>query len=460
MRRFLNPLRANLNIGSFILLVLLSGTLLTLSCSDDDTPTPQEPVVLTRNIVLTTQSEVQEFANRGVTHLQGNLTIGNVPGEGSLELTRISDLSALSTLEEIDGDLNIFGNGNISNLHGLESLLSVEGDLHIGINEQLEDLDGLSTLEGIGGKVSIVLNRSLVNLNGLDGVSGITSLRVDDNPLITSLFDMRAVSEINELMIDSNPMLVNLEGLSNTSVTSIYIRFNASLENLKGLEGTTALESLTLSWNESLRTAEGLENLESIDNFLILERNDNLENLSDMGVTDNGPVQLFVERNPKLTSLGSFKMRPLQTEEDYQVIIFMNPELTSVEQLSSLIAMQDLYLFDNDQLTNLDGLSNLSRINSLRIQANDALVDLQGLEQLAEVDLLDINLNTQLVSLDGLNGLITVNENLQITTNRKLSNLCALQKLVDEDGVKAGFELSTNAFNPSLEDLKNGNCSN
>lgn len=440
---------------SALLLCLLLAMLYSACSSDDIT----EPNVLNRNILLTTQSEVREFAKLGVTHLQGNLTIGNTPGE-ALNMTSILDLSDISSLAEIDGNLTIYGNNNIKSLDGLNNLLLIGGDLTIGINEKLEDLDGLSALETIGGKVSIILNRALTNLNGLDDVSGITALTVDDNQFITSLFDMSAVSEMGELRIESNRMISSLEGLRNTNVSSIYIDSNPNLETLKGLESTTAVQSITLSWNENLKSVEGLENLTSIEDILILERNDNLESLSDMGVTGNGPVRLMVERNPKLTILGSFKMRPLLTEEDYQVIIFMNPELNSVSPLSNLTSMNNLYLFDNDGLENLAGLSNLRRVNDLTIVANDGLTNLQGLEQLSVVDNLGISLNTELVSLDGLNGLTVVNQKLNLGANAKLSNLCALQTLIDGNGIMSELEITSNAFNPSLEDLQNGNCSN
>lgn len=444
------------NSRSGLLLYLLVATLLS-ACSSDDIP---EPYVLNRNVQLTTQSEVREFAKRGVTHLQGNLTIGNIPGQGDLDITSIISISEIASLKEIDGNLTILGNKHIESLDGLENLLRVGGNLTIAINEKLKDLDGLSALETIGGEVSIALNRALSDLSGLDGVSGITALRVDDNQLITSLFDMSAVNTMGELRIEHNRMLSSLEGLRNTDITSVYIQWNPSLENLKGLESVTALESLTITRNENLRTVEGLENLSSIEDILILEWNDKLENLSNMGVTENGPVRLLVERNPELTSLGSFKMRPLLTEEDYQVIIFMNPKLNAVSPLSNLTSMSDLYIFDNDGLENLTGLNNLSNVNDLVIRANDGLTNLQGLEQLRVVDNLTINLNTELMSLDGLSGLTVVNQKLNLSANAKLSNLCALQTLVDGNGIMSEFELSSNAFNPSLEDLQSGNCSN
>ena len=87
---------------------------------------------------------------------------------GSIDLANFigSDLSALSDLREIRGDLNFFRANNLTTLSGLESLTMVEGRFDLDSNQNLENLSGLSSLIRVGGVLSIKSNPSLTTLNG------------------------------------------------------------------------------------------------------------------------------------------------------------------------------------------------------------------------------------------------------------------------------------------------------
>jgi len=83
---------------------------------------------------LSTQAEVNEFAG---TEIKGDLTI-----QGS----DIDDLSPLSTLTSVGGDLKILFNPSLTNFDGLNNLTSLGRDLVIKYNNSLTNLDCLSNL--------------------------------------------------------------------------------------------------------------------------------------------------------------------------------------------------------------------------------------------------------------------------------------------------------------------------
>ena len=127
------------------------------------------------NTKLRTQAEVNEFAG---TSIKGDLTI-----EGS----DISDLSPLSALTFVGGDLVIWHNSALTNLEGLRNITSVGGELWIEGNPSLTNLDGLSNLTSVGENLVIRHNPALVNLDGLSNITSVSGyLCIDRNPSPTN----------------------------------------------------------------------------------------------------------------------------------------------------------------------------------------------------------------------------------------------------------------------------------
>ncbi len=93
-------------------------------------------------LTLTTQMEVDDFNidYPGCTHMTHTLIISG---------DDIDDLTPLSMLDTIDGDLFVLENDVLINLDGLSGL-SFVSNLNISNNPQLEALTGLEGLENIG----------------------------------------------------------------------------------------------------------------------------------------------------------------------------------------------------------------------------------------------------------------------------------------------------------------------
>lgn len=120
----------------------------------------------------------------------------------------------------------------------------------------------------------------------------------------------------------------------------------------------------------------------------------------------------------------------------------------------------------NRVIKNLDGLQNLEFVRgNLEIWFLDSISDMNGLENLKKVGKsLYVVFCDGLVSLAGLDNLREIGEDtltvpnelaLVITENQNLKNFCALKNTQ----FRGKYAVTDNAYNPSKEELKNGNCS-
>ncbi len=187
---------------------------------------------------------------------------------------------------EIEGDVYIFG--EIWNLHGLSVVTSIGGHLRISNNDTLLNLNGLESLTTIGDNLTIgfwdwgwnsSLN-SIASLSSLDSVGGGISIAANLN-LIS---------------------LVGLEGI--TAVQYLTIHFNNSLVNLQGLENITHIQGdLGIADNASLTSLIELENIVSIDGMLYIESNHSISSLTGLHNIDAGSISdLFIGYNNALTT--------------------------------------------------------------------------------------------------------------------------------------------------------------
>jgi hypothetical protein len=118
--------------------------------------------------------------------------------------------------------------------------------------------------------------------------------------------------------------------------------------------------------------------------------------------------------------------------------ITSNASLTSIESLRnvSFASVEFLYVGDNPLLTSLEGLNGLTSVGQI----------------------LEINSNAALINLNGLSDLTIVGKELNVTNNASLINLCGLQNLMNQ-GFSGEYIVEGNTYNPTKEELIDGNCS-
>jgi hypothetical protein len=188
---------------------------------------PAEP------IVLTTQTQVNNFLINypGCTETLDDLVIGPSPDEP------ITDLSPLSGLVFVKGDLIVQINSTLTSLTGLHNIAAIGGILDIVSNPGLTNLSGLQGLSMIGRSISVFDNQNLTSLAGLQNVSSIgAGLGLFANPLLNDISSLENTTfSGNLLLIIDNPAL---SVCANTGIcnyleildpsTEVFIGFNAA----------------------------------------------------------------------------------------------------------------------------------------------------------------------------------------------------------------------------------------
>lgn len=221
-----------------------------------------EDIVYEGMVYLKTQEEVETFGSNGYTHINGSLTLGIFMGP---DYSNITDLSALSSLTSIENHVNIMYNAELTTLDGLENLSHIGSYLMIMENTVLVDIGSLMGLTTIQGYLGIDDNEALTHLNGLNNITSIgESVRIDDN---VSLSDISALSNIvtigHSLEISAND---NISGINFPSLTTIgenlYLWGNDLISNLDSLSALTTIgEDIYIQQNFSLINFCGLENV-------------------------------------------------------------------------------------------------------------------------------------------------------------------------------------------------------
>ncbi|QHI35705.1 hypothetical protein IMCC3317_10520 [Kordia antarctica] len=242
---------------------------------------------------------------------------------------------------------------------------------------------------------------------------------------------------------------------------------------------TTVEGSLRITGNENLQSIQDLNNITYVGEIVTVIRNDALTSLTgfNTSIVIEGS-QLIISGNPTITSLAGLEF--LTSINNLNIIA--NDGLTSLQGIQNITTILSLIIRNNNALSSLNELSNVSSLNHLYIFDNDALTTLTGLEQITEIVYLYIINNDALLNLNGLENLQTIltpgtggiasiaigktqddSPNTFINgPNPNLVDFCALQNLYVNGNGNTGSILTiidNNGYNPSVQDIIDGNCS-
>lgn len=344
-------------------------TLSLVSCSDDSDESTEDPIeevpdcILDESVYLTTQAEVDAFAELGYCKVGGILQIG--PEEG---LSDIHNISGLSGLDYVGSSLVIRNNPELPDLSGLENITKVQGALSIRNNDMLVNLEGLSGLQTIGSSdgsggshIALSQNDAMVDFSGLGDVEAITLLELFFNDSLESLNGLQGLEVIGVVGVVSCPAFESFTGLENVTVAeSIHVNSH-SLLSIEALSGLVALESFVCSNSllTSLESLEGITNLRALSLFNneYLESLEGLENLTEV-------KSLIIDGNDALSSIaqlsGVTKMKAGPGEDHAYMRIDSNGSLESLEGLQNInIFVGDLDIHSNNVLKDLCALQSL-----------------------------------------------------------------------------------------------------
>jgi hypothetical protein len=330
------------------------------------------------NYYFLSQDDVDNFITNfpGCTNLQGSLkvnstditnldgfnTIVSIGGSLSLGITMggnesLKDITGLSNLTNIGGNLLIEGNDSLTNLTGLNNLSAIGGSLSILINYSLNSLAAFSGLNSIGSALDIEENYSLGNIDGFSNLSSIgDDLRISGNIGLDSIIFQNLVDISGGIDISGNDSLSGVLGFAQiSSLDGEFTIRDTWLQDLSGFSNLTLVGgNVSLNQNDSITDLTGLDNLTTIGRDLLIQDNLSLINLA--GLTN------LISIGGKLTIKG-------------------NEALVDLAALSNFSSMKgELKIDDNDVLNSLGGLENLTSdsITNIFITNNASLASCEA----------------------------------------------------------------------------------
>ena len=171
--------------------------------------------------------------DKSITNQQGlNAIAGCKVIDGDLAFGgSVSDLSLLTHLEEVTGDLRFYQAHDVTELNGLENLKKVGGVLQFIVNDGLENVDGLSSLEQVG---SLHFGGTHDALKNIDGLSNLTQ--------VDSFIAFNGPNDLEHLN-----GLANVQGKLKGGISIVSID---RLKNVDGLAGITGLGEGLYIWGQ------------------------------------------------------------------------------------------------------------------------------------------------------------------------------------------------------------------
>jgi len=381
---------------------------------------------------------------------------GNVNGQDSLDnfLLYHPDCKTLSEviLKDPNGSLTIYGDFilegvEINNLGGLENLKFIGGDLKIINNFSLKSIDGLRNLKAINKNLSIIGNSELQVLNGLDALVQADTFFIDFNLRLSEIYfpslekihstfevgnsngtrvyaDFPILKEIGGIVL-----LNNLSGLNFPELELVNGPLNINeltgLSDFSGFNKLKRIEGhLVINASSELLQVAGFESLESINGNLELYGT-SIEEISGFVVLADLAGSLIIRGNicrfSGLQNLRSIGM-------DY--VVGKNKICLDLESLESIGG--DMVIESKD-ITALDNFNELLTIAGHL----DILTDfdtIAGFEKLTSIDSFSVVQYDNLKYLGGFNQLTNLNSNLEILSNKELTQITAFKNLHVVDG--------------------------
>lgn len=365
---------------------------------------------------------------------------------GDVEIdANVTDLSALSNIISISGDLTIWTTFDLESLEGLDNLKTVGGNLRISNNGSLVDISAINNLEYIGGDFQIYKNELLshISLENLNYVGGFFDIQE-----LVSLVDISPLSELDTIVGEfkfwENPIAAYLPLMENLDfLGGLRIEANSALLNLSGLESVVEVQGdILINGNSSLQNIDGLINIQSADAIRI-DGNETLANVNGLSsiVTTNF---LRIVSNPMLHSYSGLENL---NEVGGILILRDNASVENVNGFSSLNHIDGYFEFSGHELVeDFSGFNNLLSIGGeLEVDENNGLINLNGLDNLMSVGgRLKFTANENLISSEGINNLSIIQGDLYVFNNgfESLSGLSNLNTISGEIYISSNEALS------------------
>lgn len=263
---------------------------------------------------------------------------------------------------------------------------------------------------------------------------------------IVDLTPLKSIKEVGRLIIGNNSALLSLEGLNNLITVNRGILLDKN-ENLQSIDALASISgnvgNLIIVNSPSLVSLDPLQGIQSLS-----------------GSADVNGASLFIAGNANLLNLNG--LQNIQSI-DFGIAISVNESLQNIDALSNISGVLNgsLTIFNNASLETLSGLQNINQITGnaqfSKLASISSLNSIFNLSNIGET--LVIAEIPNLLNLQGLENIISVGSNIFIESNQNLSDFCNLNNLIFNGTLGGEFIVENNLYNPTLEDMQNGNCS-
>lgn len=315
----------------------------------------------------------------------------SITGKVKVENGNVSKESAIViTINDVDEDIFV---GSIElrsqeevDEFGLNKYREITGDLRITKGDDAEnpiiDLSSLSTLETIGGDLAISATSTLQTLEGLNNIGNVNKCIIFNNPNIEDINALQGILVKSFINVSYNPKITSLGVFSNivSLEGSVEITENNSLTSLQGFNNLISTGGgIKIAQNENLNNVFDLNSLTTIGGSLVLNNNPNLINLNGFNNLETVEGDLWLLRNEHLFDINGLHNL---TFVGGDLVINNCFNLQNIEGVAGLTSLKLLQIYNCKSLQNLDGIANLTSADVVSIRENDSLNNFCGLTTL------------------------------------------------------------------------------
>lgn len=412
-------------------------------------------------ITLTSQALVDAFVSDypNCEELDNSLIIGHF---GAPVSTDINDLSGLSSLKRVYGELRVRNVDLIESFEGLNNIEYVEGDLTISDNELLRNLNDFKHIDSLGRDFDILNNPSLEVLFEEDSILFIgATLRIKNNSNLSQISGFKKLRSIEgDLEIAGNTELISTVGFDNLESINgtLDIYDSPQLENLNGFEMLTLINDGMEIRSTAITDFTGLNSLHQINgrlqgNSVSITNNQNLLSLNGLESLDSIQRSFFLLDNERLESIAALSnLRYIGGR-----LSILNSSLSEITSLSSITPIAaSVEIGENPNLVSLDQLPLADKIDgSIEIRDNISLIDITSVANVDTVlgrlfiedniSLSDCNSLCPLLTTGFVEILTVIRDNLgNCETEDILTLICTTSTSTEDVNEKQTFEIFPN----------------
>ena len=159
------------------------------------------------DVALISDQEIEEFAAKGYTQVNGELCLG-LCDDRAIFSNAITSLLPLSKIIAVN-DFRIKINDGLTNLKGIEQMV-VSGNIRIWNVSNIINIDEMAINTNLTGTIEFLGNDSLQNINGLSNVSETGNINILNNSSLTDLDGLGSLTGLSGFFrITNNPTLID-----------------------------------------------------------------------------------------------------------------------------------------------------------------------------------------------------------------------------------------------------------